>query len=84
MKRDSRSNKGRRLPHARIHLPSMEPDQAVMVVDVLEKTVKAIWRAHGDAMADYLGCVAPDSMPRPPDAVWSGKQGTKDDTDLDF
>ena len=68
---------------ARIHLPPLDPDQAVVLVNILEKAIEAIWRAHGDAMADYLGRVAPDSMPRPPDAVWSGRELGRED-DLDF
>jgi hypothetical protein len=72
--------------HARIHLPPLDPDQAVTLVNILEKAIQAVWRAHGDAMADYLGCVAPGSMPRPPDAVWSGNGRYELDTedDLDF
>jgi hypothetical protein len=72
--------------HARIHLPPLDPDQAVVLVNIMEKAIKAVWRAHGDAMADYLGRVAPDSMPRPPDAVWSGQGRCELDRedDLDF
>ena len=69
--------------HAQIHLPPLDPDQAVVLVNILEKAIEAVWRAHGDAMADYLGRVAPDSMPRPPDAVWSGRELGRED-DLDF
>lgn len=69
--------------HARIHLSPLDPDQAVVLVNILEKVIEAVWRAHGDAMADYLGRVAPDSMPRPPDAVWSGRELGRED-DLDF
>ena len=72
--------------HARIHLPALEPDQAVILVQVLERAVGAIWRAHGDEMADFLGRVAPNSMPRPYDAIWSGTDRCRSNGDdpLDF
>ncbi len=63
----------RRSRHAQIHLAPLDPEQAIALVTMLEKAVEAVWRAHGDAMADYLGRTAPDSTPRPPDAVWSGR-----------
>jgi uncharacterized protein (DUF2384 family) len=65
--------------HAQIHLPDLDAEQAVTVARVLEKAIEAIWRAHGDEMAEFLGRVFPDSMPRPPDAVWSGSGGNDDD-----
>lgn len=78
---DRAGRDGRR--HARIHLPPLDPDQAVVLVNILEDAIRAIWRAHGDAMADYLGCVAPDSMPRPPGAVWSSGPAVEEG-DLEF
>jgi hypothetical protein len=59
---------GRR--HAQIHLPALDPDEAVLVVELLERVIRGIWRAHGDAMADFLGRVDPDSdlMVQPYDA----------------
>ena len=69
--------------HIRIQLPPMDPDLAVALVRVLDKAIEAVWRTYGDAMADYLGCVAPDSMPRPPDAVWSSS-GSDTEDDLIF
>ena len=65
-----------------VDLPPLDPEQAVKLITVLEKVIEAIWWTHGDAMADYLGCVAPDSMPRPADAVWCGDPDA--DSDLDF
>jgi hypothetical protein len=62
--------------HAQIHLPPLQPDEAVLLVNFLERAITAVWRAHGDAMADFLGRVAPDSqmMVKPYDAVWSGSE----------
>lgn len=50
-----------------IYLPPLDPEQAWSVVIVLEQIINAIWRTHGDAMADYQGRVWPD-LPPPPDA----------------
>ena len=63
-------NPGRR--HAQIHFPALAPDEALVVVEILERVIHGIWHAHGDAMADFLGRVDPDSelMVRPYDAEW--------------
>ncbi len=58
----------RRLRHAQIHLPPLTGEQAWFVADVLERALSAIWRTHGDDMADFQGRVFPD-IPPPPDAV---------------
>lgn len=60
--------KRRRQRHARVELPPMNGEQAYLLAAVLEKTVSALWRAHGDAMADFQGRAFPDATP-PPDAV---------------
>ena len=39
--------------HARVHLPALTAEQAWVVVDVLERVVKAIWNAHGPEMVAY-------------------------------
>lgn len=48
-----------------IYLPPLDPEQAWTVVIVLERTINAIWRTHGNAMADYQGRVWPDLPPAP-------------------
>ena len=50
----SPNRRSRRSPHAQLHLPFMQPDQAALVVASLERVIKAIRRAHGQAMADRL------------------------------
>ncbi len=40
--------------HAQLHLPPLEPEAALVVVNVLEHAIQAIWRAHGDRMAEIL------------------------------
>jgi hypothetical protein len=60
----------RRSPRARLVLPPLTGSQAVDLVNLLDQVITAVWRAHGDAMADYLACVDPDSLPeKTPDAI---------------
>jgi len=40
--------------HAQLHLPPLEPEVALAVVNVLEQAIQAIWRAHGEGMAEIL------------------------------
>lgn len=47
-----------------IELPSLSGEQAFLLALILEETVKVIWGAHGDAMADFQGRAFPD-MPSP-------------------
>jgi hypothetical protein len=71
----------RRQRHARIHLPPLTGEQAWALVSVLERSIRAICRAHGDAMADYQGRVFPD-LPPPPDAVTLVDRKQGDDRDF--
>lgn len=36
--------------HAVIHLPVLAPDEAVLVMRVLNRVIDAIWSAHGPAI----------------------------------
>ena len=45
----------------RIHL--LTGEQAYMTAFALEQVVNAIWREHGDDMADFQGRVFPDGPP---------------------
>ena len=38
--------------HAQLHLPPLTAEQALLLVSVLERAIRSIYRAHGDAMAD--------------------------------
>ena len=38
--------------HAHIHLPPLDAGYALTLVDIFERAIDAIWRAHGDRMAD--------------------------------
>lgn len=61
-------------PHAQIHLPPLDTSCALILVDVFERAIAAIWRAHGDAMAD-LQAARGIETPTPPDAVWESDPG---------
>lgn len=50
----------RRRPGACLHLPTLTAEEAWTVAAILETLVDSIWRAHGEAMADYQGRVFPD------------------------
>lgn len=68
--------------HAQIHLPPMEAERAYFVVKILDRIVEAIWRAHGEAMADFQGRVFPDEPP-PDDAV-TQRDNFSDEDDIHF
>jgi hypothetical protein len=67
--------------HAQIHLPSLRGDQALHLVALFERAIAAIWRAHGDDMADELGRLGVHT-PMPPDAVIPGNPNA--DESIDF
>lgn len=50
----------RRAPGASLRLPWLTAEEAWTLAAILEQLQKAIWRVHGDAMADYQGAVFPD------------------------
>ena len=60
-----RPAKRTRPPHAQIHLPPLTADQALLLVNLLDRAIAAIWRTHGEQMADLLAGDDPDG------AVWS-------------
>jgi hypothetical protein len=53
----------RRPRHAQIHLPSLTGEQAFLLAALLDRAVAAIWRAHGDDIADFQGRAFPDDVP---------------------
>jgi hypothetical protein len=64
--------------HAQFHLPPLDSSEALLLVEILEHAQRAIWRAHGTAMADKLASLGVDT-PKPQDAVWCGDHDTLDD-----
>lgn len=73
--------RSRRLPHAQIHLPSLTGEQAYLLARLLDRAVSAIWRAHGDDMAEFQGRAFPDATP-PADAVDGIDNGNDEEHDL--
>jgi hypothetical protein len=71
----------RHRPHAQIHLPALTGEEAYLLATIFDRASAAIWRAHGDAMADFQGRVFPDAPP-PPDAVPTVDRDPDDDSDL--
>ena len=71
----------RRRRHAQIDLPPLSASEALIAVAILERTVTAIWRAHGDAMADELALRRVETRP-PPGAIPAGNPDV--DPDVDF
>ena len=49
------SPRRRCLRHPRLHLPPLDAACALTLVDILERAIAAIWRAHGDAMVELIG-----------------------------
>lgn len=41
-------------PHPQIHLPALDARDALLLVDAFERAIAAIWRAHGEGMAELL------------------------------
>lgn len=50
--------------HAIIHLPVLAPDEAKLVMRVLERVLDAVWRAHGPAIEAHAAA-CPDPAPAP-------------------
>jgi hypothetical protein len=68
-------------PHAQLHLPPLSAAEALRAVAILERAIAAIWRAHGDAMADELALLGVQT-PQPPDAIYVGNPAA--DPDAEF
>ena len=68
-----------RRPHAQIHLPPLSAHDALNLVDLLERAITAVWRTHGDDMAD-LQAARGIETPRPPGAVWATSPSPDDDS----
>ena len=79
-----------RARHAQLHLPPMRGEEACRLVNILERTIRAVWRAHGDEMADVIGRdhPAPETLQhRPEGAIVSDPEGADEaafDSDLPF
>jgi hypothetical protein len=48
-------------PHAQIHLPPLTAEEALLLCNLLDRAICALWRTHGDAMGDLLACLDPEA-----------------------
>ena len=60
-----RPSRRTRPPHAQIHLPPLTAGQALLLVNLLDRAIAAIWRTHREQMADLRAGEDPEA------AVWS-------------
>ena len=59
----------RRRRYAQLHLPPLDAHEALLLVAVCEKLIDALWRAHGDAMANVNAhSLAPPPQHEPADS----------------
>lgn len=70
-----------RRPHAQIHLPPLDAAYALTLVDILERAIAAIWRTHGEAMADLRGLRGVEPQMRS-DLIEVGDPNAPDDIDF--
>lgn len=66
---------------AQIHLPPLTAEEALQIVALLDRAIAAIWRAHGDAMADHQAMRGIETPP-PRDAVPDGNPDAPDNIDF--
>ena len=78
------AGKRRGHPHAQIHLPPLTADEALLLSNLLDRAIAALWRTHGDAMADRLACIDPDAAitAQSPDDVLVTADDHGDDHDI--
>lgn len=46
---------------ARVNLPPLTTMEAVVLLDVLDRMSRAVWKANGDGIAEYMASVETDS-----------------------
>ena len=76
--------KPRRPPsrNAQIHLPPLSADYALTLVDIFERAITAIWRAHGDNMSNLRVLREGNQRARRHGVVYSGDPNAPDTTDF--
>lgn len=56
--------------HAQVHLPPLTGEEALLLCNLMDRAIAALWRTHGRAMADVLSNLQPDATssaePPPP------------------
>jgi hypothetical protein len=51
-----------------LHLPPLNGHQALLLVDLCERLITAVWRAHGEEMVDVKANDLPLTRPATPEA----------------
>ena len=74
----------RRHRHAQVHFPPLTGHEALLIVNLLDRVITALYRTHGDAMAALLACVGTDNLakPDPGDCATQDSPAPTDDNDL--
>jgi hypothetical protein len=60
------------LRHAQIHLPPLDAGDALTLADIFERATAAVWRAHGDRMAELIELRAAARRAPKPECVPDG------------
>ena len=80
MSRRDMSPRRRARPHPQIHLPPLDAGYALTLVDIFERAIAAIWRAHGDRMAELSLLRAANPRQLRDDILDDGNPDAPDDT----
>ena len=67
---------------ATIRLPALDAGYALTLVDIFERAIKAIWRAHGDRMSELAALRAAARRPRRTDYADDGDPNAPADRDF--
>ena len=84
IKRGSLPWSRRRHRHAQVHFPPLTGQEALLIVNLLDRVITALYRTHGDAMADLLACVDPGSLARPNPGDCTTQDSPAPTDDIDF
>lgn len=49
--------------HAQVHLPPLSGAEALLLCNLMDRAITALWRTHGDAMAEVLSDLSPRATP---------------------
>ena len=62
--------------HAQLRLPSLDAHEALLLVAICERIIAAVWRAHGEDIADFK---SNDLSPEPFKTTSADLPGPNDD-----
>lgn len=63
---DTLACKRRGHPHAQVHFPPLTAEEALLLCNLMDRAITALWRAHGHSMGDLLAQLPPrPASPRP-------------------